>query len=276
VQDRAGNITRIQTPEFRIVTTAPPIAVVRDATYASRGDAKSIYTYRLSNQTYPQMFDHTNSNFQGDDFLRHGRLIAYNPATEPVALRFDSLAGAGQASTDELWNAQEYRIPGNDLDSNPVDGIPFQLGYQWDDRGTFAAQCGFDAQFQFPCAVNSSQVPVHVVGTTNPYVTCPNSWTVPGFSTPVGTTFNSLRATPTTRFNLVRVFKNAVTGTTGFESTPADVISDATYPQVVLPAASGTTAGTAAIYLGGQRVVRPGRSSRPLNYGGNPYNATPR
>lgn len=276
VQDRAGNITRIQTPEFRIVTTAPPIAVVRDATYASRGDAKSIYTYRLSNQTYPQMFDSTNSNFQGDDFLRHGRFVVYNPSNEPVALRFDFLSGTGQASTDELWNAQEYRIPGNDLDSNPVDGIPFLLGYQWDDRGTFAAQCGYDAQFQFPCAVNSSQVPVHVVGTTNPYVTCPNSWTVPGFSTPVGTTFNSLRANPNTRQNLVRVFKNATTATTGVESTPADVITDATYSQVVLPAAVGTTPGTTAVYLGGRRLVMAGRQSRPLNYGGNPYNATPR
>lgn len=276
VIDAAGNVGSFQPPETRIALTTPPIAVVRDTQYATRGDAKSIYQYRLSNQTYPQMFDPTNSNFQGDDFLRHGRFVIYNPSTEPVALRFDFLSGTGQASTDELWNAQEYRIPGNDLDSNPVDGIPFLLGYQWDDRGTFAAQCGYDAQFQFPCAVNSSQVPVHVVGTTNPYVTCPNSWTVPGFSTPVGTTFNSLRANPNTRQNLVRVFKNATTAPTGVESTPADVITDATYSQAVLPAAVGTTPGTTAVYLGGRRLVMAGRQSRPLNYGGNPYNATPR
>ncbi|MBL8941244.1 MAG: hypothetical protein JNM69_42255, partial [Archangium sp.] len=274
VTDAAGNVGTFSAPEVRIQMSTPPIAVVRDTTYATRGDAKSIYQYRLSNQTYPQMFDPTNSNFQSDDFLRHGRFVIYNPATEPVALRFDFLAGTGQASTDELWNAQDYRIPGNDLDSNPVDGIPFQLGYQWDDRGTFAAQCGYDAQFQFPCAANSSQVPVHVVGTTNPYVTCPNSWTVPGFSTPVGMTYNSLRANPNTRANLVRVFKNAVA--TGVESTPADVIADATYSQAVLPAAVGTTPGTTAVYLGGRRLVMAGRTARPLNYGGNPYNATPR
>lgn len=276
VTDAAGNIGTFSPPEVRIQMSTPPIAVVRDSSYATRGDAKSIYQYRLSNQTYAQMFDPTNSNFQGDDFLRHGRFIVYNPSTEPVALRFDFLSGTGQAQTDELWNARDYRLPGNDLDLLNIDGFQFRLGNQWDDLGSFAAQCGFDPQFQFPCGTSGSQVPVHINGQTGVAVTCMNSWTVPGFSTPVGTTFNALRANPNTRQNLVRVFKNAVTGPSGFESTPADVIADATYSQVVLPAATGTTAGTTAVYLGGRRLVMAGRSSRPLNYGSNPYDATPR
>ncbi|MDP1918989.1 MAG: hypothetical protein Q8L14_22255, partial [Myxococcales bacterium] len=107
-------------------------------------------------------------------------------------------------------------------------------------------------------------------------ISCPNSSTVPGFSFPIGTSFNSLRANPNTRQNLVRVFRDAVTGPTGLESTPAASIPDATYTQVVLPGATGVTAGTAAVYLGGRRLVMNGRSARPLNYGGNPYNATPR
>lgn len=276
VTDAAGNVGTYSPPEVRIQMSTPPIAVVRDSAYASRGDAKSIYQYRLSNQTYAQMFDPTNSNFQADDFLRHGRFIIYNPASEPVALRFDFLSGTGQASTDEVWDARDYRIPGNDLDLNWVDNFGFRLGNQWDDRGTFAAQCGFDPQFQFPCAPGGTQVPVHITGQTSVAVTCRDYWTVPGFSSPVGTTYNSLRANPNSRANLVRVFKNAVTGPTGFEATPADVIADATYSQVVLPAATGTTAGTTAVYLGGRRFVVAGRSARPLNYGPNPYDATSR
>lgn len=276
VQDAAGNVTRIQTPEFRIQLSTPPIAVVRDAAYSSRGDARSIYQYRLSNQTYSQMFDATNSNFQGDDFLRHGRFIVYNPATEPVALRFDFLSGAGQASTDELWNARDYRLPGSDLDQYNVDGFTFRVGNQWDDLGAFAAHCGFDPQFQYPCGVSGTTVPVHITGQTGTAVVCQQSWTVPGFSTPVGMTYNSLRANPNTRFNLVRAFKNAVTGPSGFEATGADIISDSTYSQVVLPAAAGATAGTVAVYLGGRRLVMAGRAARPLNYGSNPYDATAR
>lgn len=274
--DAAGNIGSFQPPEVRIQLATPPIAVVRDSQYSTRGDAKSLYQYRLSNQTYPQLFDATNSNFQGDDFLRHGRLIVYNPSPDPVALRFDFLSGAGQAATDELWNAVDYRIPGNDLDLSVVDGFTFRLGNQWDDTGAFAAQCGFDPQFQFPCSTSGAQVPVHFVGQTGVAISCPNSSTVPGFSFPIGTSFNSLRANPNTRQNLVRVFRDAVTGPTGLESTPAASIPDATYTQVVLPGATGVTAGTAAVYLGGRRLVMNGRSARPLNYGGNPYNATPR
>lgn len=274
--DAAGNIGSFQPPEVRIQLATPPIAVVRDAQYATRGDAKSLYQYRLSNQTYPQLFDATNANFQADDFLRHGRLIVYNPSTEPIALRFDFLTGAGQASTDEVWNAVDYRIPGNDLDLSVVDGFTFRLGNQWDDTGAFAAQCGFDPQFQFPCSTSGTQVPVHFVGQTGVAVSCRDSSTVPGFSFPIGTSFNSLRANPNTRQNLVRVFRDAVMGPTGLESTPAAAIPDATYTQVVLPGATGVTAGTAAVYLGGRRLVMNGRNARPLNYGGNPYNATAR
>lgn len=271
--DAAGNVGSFQPPEVRIQLATPPIAVVRDGQYATRGDARSLFQYRLADQTYPQLFDSTNSNFQGDEFLRHGRLVVYNPSTEPIALRFDFLPGAGQASTDETWNAADYRIPGNDVDLSIVDGFTFRLGNQWDDTGAFASQCGFDPQFQFPCSISGSQVPVHFKGQTGVAVQCQNSFTVPGFSLPISTTFNSARANPNTRANLVRVFKNAVTSPTGVETTAADIIPDATYSQVVLPAAVGTSPGTAAVYLGGRRLIL-NRTARPLAYVSNPYNAT--
>jgi hypothetical protein len=77
------------------------------------------------------------------------------------------------------------------------------------------------------------------------------------------------------RFNLVRAFQNVAFGPTGIETTPAATIPNANFSQVVLPPASGTTAGALAVYLGGRRSII-NRSSRPLNFVGNPYDAQPR
>lgn len=272
VTDAAGNVGTFTPPEVRIQVTTPPIALVRDTNYPNRGDARSIYGYRLSNNTYPQMFDPTNSNFQTDNFLRHGRFIAYNPSSEPVALRFDFLSGAGQASTDELWNARDYRLPGNDLDTFVVDGFTFNIGRQWDDTGNFQSECGFDPQFAYPC--NFNQAPLHIVGQLTQIV-CRDPNTIPGFSFPVGSTFNSARALLDSRFNLVRAFQNVAFGPSGIETTPAEVIPNANFSQVVLPPASGATAGALALYAGGRRSII-NRASRPLNFSANPYDAVQR
>jgi len=278
VRDEAGNSTTFDTPEFRVALAAPPIAVVRDTSYATRGDAKSIYPYRLSNQTYTQLFDATNSNFAGDDFLRHGRFIVYNPSDEPVALRFDLGGTVSQVTTSEDWDSSHYRIPGADSDLYQQDGFQFRVGIQWDDTGAFAARCGFDPQFQFPCGFTGATVPVHITGQTGVAISCQFPQNVPGLQFPVITDnpVNTLFANPNTRQNLVRVFRDAATGPTGVESTPAADIPNATYRQAVLPGAIGLAPGTAAVYLGGRRLVANARNSRPLTFIANPSNATAR
>jgi hypothetical protein len=82
--DAAGNIGQI-TPaqQFQFQLVPPPVALLEDASYVSGADPRSIFAFKLANNTYTSMF--TNTTYPTDT-ARFVRFVAYNPAGKSLAL----------------------------------------------------------------------------------------------------------------------------------------------------------------------------------------------
>ena len=86
--DAAGNATTVGGFSFTFHVVGPPVAVVEDVAFASYGDPRSTYPYRLSGQTagvntYSTLFDPGSRNFFGGQ-VRLLRYVISNPAPTPV------------------------------------------------------------------------------------------------------------------------------------------------------------------------------------------------
>lgn len=268
MSDAAGNTWTLSTgatgtpKTFTVVP--PPVAIIRDTGYTSRGDAKSIYNYRLANQTYDDFFDTNNANFAGDNYARHSRFTVFNPSDAPVAISVRVAGSSVNGTQRETWSNVNYIVAGAPGDTFVNDGFTWRVGPYWDSRAgsNFAASCTNDPQFTSPCGVGSkgTHYPAHVNGSGSQWTCLPyplsitQQWSTPGLGA----------------LGVFRVFKNAVTAPTGVESTAADTVTTG----FVVPGATGTTPGTLAVY---QASPRPTRGSAPaLLYGSNPYDAASR
>lgn len=266
--DAAGNAWTLSTgssgTQKTLTVVPPPVAIVRDTGYTSRGDAKSIYNYRLTNQTYDDFFDTNNANFVGDNYARHSRFVVFNPSDAPVAVNVRVAGVSVNGTQRENWNNTTYVVAGASGDTYVNDGFTWRVGPYWDSRAgsNFNSSCTTDPQFTSPCGVGTkgTAYPAHVNGSGSQWTCLPTplsitqQWSTPGLGAS----------------GVFRVFKNAVTAATGVESTSADAVSSG----FVVPGASGNNAGSIAVY---QASPRPTRGTAPsLLYGSNPYDAASR
>lgn len=92
--DVAGNVTN-RTDVININPLAPPVYVADDTSWSgvAASDPQSVYVYRLSNQSFPNLFSMTNSSLYpvglwggGDSTARVVRYVIENPAPYPVAV----------------------------------------------------------------------------------------------------------------------------------------------------------------------------------------------
>lgn len=245
----------------------PPVAFVRDTSYAGRGDAKSIYNYRIANQTYDDFFDPNNSNFATDNYARHTRFVVYNPSESPVAINVRAAGASVNGTQRETWTNVNYVVPTNIAAPGTNftnDGFTFRVDPNFDSRAgsNFMSGCGFDAQFVSPCGTGTKTTlyPAHVNGSGSQWscqtvpLSLSQTWSTPGLGA----------------LGAFKAFKGAITAPTGVETTSADTVTTG----YVVPGASGTTPGSVAVY---QASPRPTRGSAPaLNYGSSPYDATSR
>jgi len=121
--DAAGNIGQI-TPaqQFQFQLVPPPVAFLEDTNYASSGDPRLVFAFRLANNTYTRMFN--NTTFPTDT-ARFVRYVAYNPAGKSLAM-FSQIGGVpGDAShasgVVERWEAWSDYAP-----NQPVAGQCYQ------------------------------------------------------------------------------------------------------------------------------------------------------
>ncbi len=264
--DAAGN-SAIQWLGARLFhVQAPTLAWVRDMNYAAKNDPRSVFPYRVSNQSYPDLFNPNNANFAPDNFVRVVRYVAHNPHSVPVGF-YTLPASSFGLTTYESWGAAAYALPGADGDTYQLDGQTFRVGPYWDANpgSTFQSVCG--AGDYFPCGAGQrdSRFPIHIIGNTNPatqYV-CRNL-PAPPSSAPETLSFGRLGFAS----DSFRYFVNA--NSTATETTaPVQV----TGGYRVVPPATGSSSGTVAVYVGGPRATT---RTKPLAWGANPYDPTPR
>lgn len=275
VTDAAGNAGNAYFVSPRTVNVLPPpIALVRDQGYHLRGDSQSLYAYRLANQTYPSLFDPNNPQFTADNTLRHSRWVAFNPADVPVAFDARAFGAAYPVTIKEGWGSTAYVLPGVYSDTYTLDGFTFRIGPYWDSRpgSNFATDCALPA-FNAPCGPGTRDTlyPTHIVGQTGAgFDYACRAFPAPPLGPPIPPTYTAGTMPYSYTF---RVFKNAVLAPTGVESVAADPLTGV-IGAYIIPQASGTTAGTVAVYAGGPRPTT--RGARLLAWQSNPYDATSR
>jgi hypothetical protein len=103
VADAAGNFTTspLQSPTANAFTfhiIGPPLFIQEDATYPTKGDAKSIYPFALANGTYANKYVGNN----GGEIARQARFVVYNPYS--VAVPFSSSFSDYQTTGTEEWD----------------------------------------------------------------------------------------------------------------------------------------------------------------------------
>lgn len=270
--DAAGNVGYAQTVSGdgttalylrQVYVATPPVSLVLDSNYVGRGDPKSPYAYRISNSTYGGLFDPNNANFLTDNNVRLSRWVVYNPSDSNVALTVAADAPHSyQVAINENWNNANYVIPVTPGVTYNVDGFTFRTDPQWDSRvnSGFYSGCRNDALFVPPCGYNSinTRYPMHVVGDPSQYscADAPLPASVPN------------RAASMPAAGTYRVFRDAVLGPTGSESTAA-ASAIGIGGAFLVPPASGGKAGTVAVYLVNPRTTA--RGSFPLQYSANQF-----
>lgn len=153
--DSVGNPgTLTHSVEFHVV--GPPLVVLEDNGFATRGDPNSEYAFAVSNGTYGAMWG-------GSAPLRLARYVVHNPAPVPVRL---SLATTGDWAVTEDWRdavAQPQAL------GFTADGFTFRRTYNWvayEDGGALPPNtpagergnaCGYGP---------GSLTPVHTAGST--------------------------------------------------------------------------------------------------------------
>ena len=264
VGDQAGN-TGGGFYQRTVHVVPPPVAIVRDTAYENRGDARSLFNYRLANQSYDEFYDTNNANFSTDPAIRHTRYVVYNPSDAPVAVSARNAASNVNGRTTETWTWQYYVVPGAPgFTYQTPDGLSFRVDPFWDSRpgSQFTTYCGSDPIFTSPCGLGSKSThyPAHIFGSGSQY-TC----------LPIPLPNEVLVSPPLySGAGVFRAFRNAVTNPTGVESVAADTVGAG----FVVPGATGGNAGTLALYHASPRTPSP-RGSAPagLIWQPNPFDA---
>ena len=210
--DAAGNIGQItpaQQFQFQLVT--PPVAFHEDAKYASDGDPRSVFAFKLANNTYTGMFNNTT---YPTDTARFVRYVAYNPAGKALSL-LSQLGGvpgdpAHPAAVVERWEAWSDYLP-----NQPLAGQCYQA----------AGVCNVEFFPQSPCGRASPAVYL-----SNGKTTCVKPQ---GLINPEA--FQDAWSLNALSFELVGAG----------EQLPAIASNNG----VIVPAANGSVVGRVAIYL---------------------------
>jgi len=112
-RDAAGNVGQI-TPaqQFQFELVTPPVAFLEDTNYVSGGDPRSVFAFKLANNTYTGMFNNTT---YPTDTARFVRYVAYNPAGKALSL-LSQLGGipgdpAHPAAVVERWEGWSDYLP---------------------------------------------------------------------------------------------------------------------------------------------------------------------
>lgn len=153
--DSVGNAgTLTHSVDFHVL--GPPLVVLEDNGFATRGDPNSEYAFAASNGTYAGMWG-------GSAPLRLARYVVHNPAPVPVRL---SLATAGDWAVTEDW--REAVAQPKDLGFS-ADGFTFRRTYNWlayEDGGAVPTNTPA-GEGGTPCGYGpGAQTAVHTAGST--------------------------------------------------------------------------------------------------------------
>ena len=255
--DAAGNIAAVGPFEFTWHALGPPVAVSRDAGYASYGRLGSTFPYRLSDNSYANLWNAGSSAFSSG-LVRLVRYVVSNPSPQPIAIApvYDQ-APAGSWQAVETWqNLGSQELPEVSLSALPyqaqafsVDGFTFFQPLWWATPfGT--AGTGNSIGAPFPCdSLLFSGYAGHRVGETWRQWTCIPDAEVTSFKTivEVGSSANVD----------VPVYRGPDSDADEHEFARKDL----TGTLHVVPAASAAAPGTLVMYIA--RPVGAGRA-RPL------------
>jgi hypothetical protein len=219
--DAAGNVGQI-TParQFQFQLVTPPVAFLEDASYASGWDSRSVFAFRLANNTYTGMFSNP---IYPTDTARFVRYVAYNPAGKSLALSSQLGGVPGDAAHPtavvERWEAWSDYAP-----NQPAPGNCYQA----------YGMCISGSYLTSPCGGSNPAAYL-----SNGGVTC-NSW-------PTG-------IKPETKQDTWQLNALPYQVSSASEQLPAYASNGG----VVVPAASGSTAGRVAFYLSVPSRAVPG------------------
>lgn len=247
--DAAGNASTVGGFSFTFHVVGPPVAVVEDTAFATYGDPRSTYPYRVHGQTagvdtYSTLFDPASRNFFGGQ-VRLLRYVLSNPSPKPVAVRATyAQAASGSWKVSEVWPRISYadlpspfpRTGPSGSFTRPIDAFTFYQALYWaTPYGSQGARLAKTETAPHPCGGPGNGTPAHKMGDyVNRWTCLPDSvWT-----TPTTAVFASSAISPV-------VFAGPQQGG-GEVVAPA---TDATGTVFVVPGAVGATPGTLVLYL---------------------------
>jgi len=181
-KDAAGNGGAVGPIPVTFTVVPPPVVVEEDGAFASYADSKSTYPYKLSNNTYAQLFDSGGGAFV-DSQVRLVRFLVKNPNRVPIALK---PSGTGTWTAAENWDGTRTRLtprspvtlnncfcPWGNCSFTPLvismDGFNLQDCYQ---RVGNTCAVSPESQASPPTADNVTGWFTHVAGDTSTEVSC--------------------------------------------------------------------------------------------------------
>lgn len=263
--DAAGNAgrTSITLPPFHVL--GPPLFVAQDTAYSTYGDTASTFPYTLVGNTYATLWNTTGPFKYGQ--VRLVRYILSNPTPSPVAVSAGYAQDAGGS-----WRANEAWTP---FDGGVVrasgtcaiwGGTPSGCGYSVD--GVWL----YDYWDQLTGGTNTGSCPVQTgsgCGTPGQHVHWRGSATQ--YNCVANTYWTAPTASPSATYSSSGVAVSLFQGPLQAGGEVVALANTSTGGMLLVPAASGSTPGTAVLYL-----TRPVGAPRTRALGWNALSASNR